>query len=175
MNAYETLGIREDAPEDEIRKAYRTLAKSCHPDLFTDSEEQARAQEKMVRLNLAYKEAMRQCAEKKTVNYYVLPPEKAWACAKSFFSRGEWDRALVQLSHIEKKDAAWYDLQGSILMQMGQHYSAMQAYKIAVRMEPDNQEYHSHALEAAVAVKKHQTMPYRIADWAKGLLRGRGR
>ena len=44
MNAFETLGLKENAPEDDIRRAYHSLAKQCHPDLFTDSAEQAAAQ-----------------------------------------------------------------------------------------------------------------------------------
>ena len=43
----------------------------------------------------------------------------------------------------------------------------------AVRRSPDNREYHAWALDAAVAVKKHQKFPYRVADWADGLLHPR--
>jgi len=32
MNPYDILGINSDASEDEIKKAYRTLAKKSHPD-----------------------------------------------------------------------------------------------------------------------------------------------
>ena len=34
---YEVLGVDDDAPSSEIKKAYRALAKACHPDFLGDS------------------------------------------------------------------------------------------------------------------------------------------
>lgn len=34
---YRVLGVAPDAPDDEIKKAYRELAKKYHPDNYTDS------------------------------------------------------------------------------------------------------------------------------------------
>ena len=36
---YEVLGLKKGASDDEIKKAYRRLAKSCHPDLHPDDKE----------------------------------------------------------------------------------------------------------------------------------------
>jgi curved DNA-binding protein CbpA len=33
QNPYQVLGVKSDATADEIRKAYRKLAKQLHPDL----------------------------------------------------------------------------------------------------------------------------------------------
>ena len=172
MNAFETLGLRENALEDEIRRAYHALAKTCHPDLFTDSAEQAAAQEKMIQLNLAYREALQRCSSRAAPNHYVvLSPEKAMALAKKYYESRQYDRALVQLSHIAERDAAWYAFQGNVLMAMGQYRSALQAFRICTKMEPDNREYHENTLRAAVEVRKHQKIAYRIADWARGILK----
>ena len=171
MNAFETLGLPETALEEDIRKAYHALAKTCHPDLFTDQADQAAAQEKMVRLNLAYKEALTRCVKNRSSHYVVQSPEKAMAMAQSYFERKQYDRALVQLSHIEEKTAPWYALQGNILMGMGQYQSALQSFKVCTRMDPENRDYHEATLRAAVAVRKHQQIHYRIADWARGLLK----
>ncbi|MGM9614005.1 MAG: molecular chaperone DnaJ [Oscillospiraceae bacterium] len=36
---YEVLGLQKGASDDEIKKAYRRIAKSCHPDLHPDDKE----------------------------------------------------------------------------------------------------------------------------------------
>ena len=38
---YEILGVNKDANENEIKKAYRSLAKKYHPDLNPDNKEEA--------------------------------------------------------------------------------------------------------------------------------------
>jgi hypothetical protein len=35
---YEILGVDDDAPTEEIKKAYRALAKECHPDILGDEK-----------------------------------------------------------------------------------------------------------------------------------------
>jgi curved DNA-binding protein len=47
---YETLGVSENATPEEIKKAYRKLARKYHPDINKDPE----AQEKFKEINAAY-------------------------------------------------------------------------------------------------------------------------
>ncbi len=47
---YETLGVSKDASQDEIKKAYRRLARKYHPDINKDSG----AEEKFKEINAAY-------------------------------------------------------------------------------------------------------------------------
>ena len=49
---YEVLGVNKNATEDEIKKAYRKLAKKYHPDANPDNKEEAEAKFKEV--NEAY-------------------------------------------------------------------------------------------------------------------------
>jgi DnaJ-class molecular chaperone len=52
---YQILGISKKATPEQIKRTYRTLVKSCHPDLFVSgSEEQARAGNQLREINAAY-------------------------------------------------------------------------------------------------------------------------
>ncbi|MER3422173.1 MAG: molecular chaperone DnaJ [Nitrospiraceae bacterium] len=51
---YETLGINRDASEEEIKKAYRKLARQYHPDLQSGDHQKKIAEEKFKEINEAY-------------------------------------------------------------------------------------------------------------------------
>lgn len=48
---YEVLGLKKGASEDEIKKAFKTMARKYHPDLHPDDKEAA---EKFKEVNEAY-------------------------------------------------------------------------------------------------------------------------
>jgi len=52
MNYYEILGVDRQASAQEIKKAYKTLAKKYHPDLNRDDPKTA--EQKMKEINVAY-------------------------------------------------------------------------------------------------------------------------
>ena len=55
-NYYEILGVDKNASADDLKSAYRRLAKKYHPDLFTTASEQEKkdAEEKFKEINHAY-------------------------------------------------------------------------------------------------------------------------
>ena len=172
LNAFETLGLSSDADEQQVRQAYHALVKACHPDQFPDPEAQKRAQDELIRLNLAYEEALRQAGDHPHVLRQV-PLLQAKETALRLLKQERYESALLQLGKAEERDGEWYYIQGQLLMGMRQYGSAHQAFREAIRLQPENNAYRQGALDAAVAIKKHQKWPYRVADWAGGLFRSR--
>ena len=74
-SCFETLGLRAWADPDEIRSAYRSLVKQCHPDMVQDPGEKQAAQERMIRLNLAYEEALRLASPRQHAPYIQEIPK----------------------------------------------------------------------------------------------------
>ena len=151
---FEVLGLQCGADAQQIRAAYRQRVKACHPDQFQDEEMQRRAQDQLVRLNLAYEEALRLTGQKK-VGFNLL------------------ESALRQLNRAETRDDGWYYLQGQILMSMRQYETAHQSYREAVRRDPNNQRYRQGALDAALAMKRNKDLPHKFAGWVKDKLNRR--
>ena len=59
-NPYKILGVSPEADEEEIKRAYRELARKYHPDRYSDSDLADLAGEKMKEINAAYEEIQRQ-------------------------------------------------------------------------------------------------------------------
>ncbi len=74
-NPYKVLGVSPEADDEEIKKAYRELARKYHPDRYSDSDLADLASEKMKEINAAYEEItrMREAAADRGGNYYEAP------------------------------------------------------------------------------------------------------
>ena len=55
---YQVLGVSPTASDDEVKKAYRTLAKRYHPDVNVGKPDAAAAEKKFVEVQQAYEEIM---------------------------------------------------------------------------------------------------------------------
>lgn len=170
MNAFEILGLSSHATQQQVHQAYRARAKACHPDQFPEGEQQRQAQEQLLQLNLAYEEALRLTAGPVS-GRPVAPSEEIKAIARRLMEQNRYETALMQLARAPYKDDEWYALQGQLLMKIRQYAKAHQSFREAVRLNPDSQEHRALALHAAITVKKHQRLRYRVADWAGALFR----
>ena len=160
-NPFEVLGLKGWAGPDEIRNAYRSLVKQCHPDMIRDPSEKEAAQNRMVALNLAYEEALR-IASPRPHSCSVTPEvscNEAVLLAKRAMARDNPAGALRALSRCEEKDGEWYYMQGKVLMALEEYDSAHQSFRQAVKLDPENNVYRAGALAAAVAYQKEQKLP----------------
>lgn len=115
-----------------------------------------------MRLNLAYAEAMRLVSSRQTGS--VVIPDAAQVAGK-LYEQGLYDGALRVLNKALTRDAAWYHLQGSILLKKNEAEAAHSCFRTAVRMDPNNALYRQCALNAAVRMRKQKTLRGRMACW----------
>lgn len=171
-NPFEVLGLKGWADQDEIRTAYRTLVKQCHPDMIQDPQQKEEAQQRMIALNLAYEEALRMASPRPQAPLGPAPtaPE-AILMAERALAKDNPESALRQLMRCEKRDGDWYYTQGKVLMAMEQYDSAHQSFREAVRRSPDNNVYRSGALAAVVAQREAETLHGKMKKALKNILK----
>ena len=168
-NPFQTLGLNAWATPEDIRGAYRSLARQCHPDMIRDPEEKAAAQNRMVQLNLAYEEALRLASPRGGIS---LTPElssaEAILMAQRAMARNNPEGALRSLIRSEQRDSEWYYMQGKVLMALEEFDSAHQSFREAVRLCPENNVYRSGALAAVLAHRKAESLQGRVKRaWKK--------
>ena len=171
-NPFEVLGLKGWADQDEIRTAYRTLVKQCHPDMIRDPRQKEEAQERMVRLNLAYEEALRLASPKGPAAVGPAPSAaEAVLMAERALSRDNPESALRQLMRCDERDGDWYYMQGKVLMAMEQYDSAHQSFREAVRRSPENNVYRSGALAAVVAQREAGTIHGKVKKVFRNIMK----
>lgn len=168
MDPYKVLGISPDATDDEVKKAYRTLAKQYHPDRYQNATAavQEQADRKMKEINSAYDDIQRQRkgggsarARQGYQSYQNYTGAEgytgsaAFADIREMISRGLIMQAQEALERLNDRSAEWYYLYGIVAMRRGWFSRARQCFETACQMEPDNAAYQQayQQVEAAFA------------------------
>ena len=166
MDPYQILGVDRDATDEEIKRAYRRLAKQYHPDANPGDESAAK---KMQEINDAYDriknpEKYRGGASQSSNPYgqsyggYGYNPfggyyqqqrsyhqkyaDSHLQAAYNYILYRRYREALNVLAQFEgAKNAAWYYLSALANQGIGNQVTALEHMRKAVSMEPDNQEY----------------------------------
>lgn len=172
QNPFLVLDVDCHADAQTVRSAYHAKVKTCHPDTIRGEGAQRMAQEKLVELNLAYEEAMRQVMLRDAGGPMAIVPD-AMQVAEKLMQQGHIDAALSILNRAPVRDGEWFYLQGKLLLRKGEAPAAHESFRAAVRTDPENNTYREAALDAAVAMRKQQTLQGRMASWAKRLVRPR--
>jgi len=149
---YSVLGVSPDASDEDIKKAYRELARKYHPDNYHDNPLADLAQEKMKEINEAYDLIMRMRsggsgAGSGGARSGSYGPGAGGGGTGSFaevraaISMGDLNRAEAILRSITNRNAEWHFLMGSLCYRKGWFDEARRYYQTAVNMDPNNLEY----------------------------------
>lgn len=156
---YEVLNIPSTATDEEVKKAYRELARKYHPDNYHDNPLADLAQEKMKEINAAYDEIQRQrsghgtaARQQRQSSYssyggwqYQQEREKdstpLYQQARMAINRNDLNMAEQILTQVPVHDGEWNFLKGTICYRRGWIDEAHRYYETACQMEPGNAEY----------------------------------
>ena len=167
QDPYKVLGVSPDASDEEIKQAYRRLAKKYHPDLNPGDQEAAR---KMQEVNAAYEQIKN--PEKAGPNpgssyggysgyggagYQGYDPfgfggaysgrqadsnsDQYQRSAQQYIRYGRYQEALNALQASSNRDARWYYLSALAHDGLGNQVMALEHIRRAVSMDPANPTY----------------------------------
>ena len=159
---YQVLGVPSTATDEEVKKAYRDLARKYHPDNYHDNPLADLAQERMKEINEAYEEVQSQRKAARSGGYstggqsyggqsYGQGYGQSYGYQSGYTSRYQRVRMAIQQGNLNlaeellnaqsDHDAEWNFLKGAICYRRGWLDEARQYYQTAVQMDPDNAEY----------------------------------
>jgi curved DNA-binding protein CbpA len=140
---YEVLGVSKDATDEQIKAAYRELARKYHPDNYADNPLADLASEKMQEINEAYDKIVSKRKGGSSSYSGANSGSPEFAHIRTLIANNMLDEAQRELDKFStnERNAEWYFLSGSVLYKRGWHSNAYSSFATAVNMEPDNAEY----------------------------------
>ena len=147
---YSILGVSESASDEEIKNAYRTLARKYHPDNYKDDNPlKDLANEKMKEVNAAYDEIQKMrsgAGNYRGQNTYYNTQGSAdpvYVRIRQMINSHRFTEAERALDAVAAEDrtAEWHYLESLVLMRRRLVNDAMRELEIACNMDPSNMEY----------------------------------
>ena len=147
---YSVLGLPPNASDEDVKKAYKKLAKKYHPDVAGNSEE---AQRKMQEINAAYDAIINHKESFSTGYGYQRQSGYSSAddggdpielrAAVAYINARRYMEALNALRSIapERRNGRWYYLSAYAKAHIGDTVGAMNDINAAIAREPGNVTY----------------------------------
>ena len=158
---YKVLNVPSTATDEEVKKAYRELARKYHPDNYHDNPLADLAQEKMKEINEAYSTIQKMRHQsggqasysgqggygRSSYGGYGGYQQADYSQGTPFqrvrfaIQRNDLNMAEQLLSAISDHTAEWHFLRGAICMRRGWLDEARRSFQQACAMDPGNGEY----------------------------------
>ena len=159
---YQILGVPETASDEEVKRAYRELARKYHPDNYHDNPLADLAQEKMKDINAAYEQITKMRSGAKGGGYSSAGTSGSYSgyCGyqqqyssqsssgssvlqqvRIAINTGNITRAEALLANYSDHNAEWNFLRGAVCYRRGWMDEAKRYYQTACQMDPGNAEY----------------------------------
>lgn len=160
-NPYEVLGVKETATKDEIKKAYRELAKKYHPDQYGNNPLKDLAEDKMRELNEAYDYLMKNTpdASYSNNNQGGYNNNSSYQSIEMDIRNSNFSSAERKLNGITTRDAEWNYLMGLLNLQRGWYNDAYNNLSMACNLNPGNMKYRE-ALNRLNSMNNSYREPY---------------
>ena len=163
MDPYKVLGVTPQTSDDDVKRAYRELARKYHPDNYINNPLADLAEARMKEINEAYDMIMNgrasgagagQAGGQQSGAYgarqqYGGGQQRAYTGAnaalysqvRQAINQGNLGLAEQLLQRSTARDAEWFYLMGTVYYRKGWYDEAMRAYTQACQMDPSNAEY----------------------------------
>ncbi|MDR3179010.1 MAG: J domain-containing protein [Oscillospiraceae bacterium] len=145
---YQILGVSQDATIEQIKSAYRNLAKKYHPDNYNNNPLADLAAEKMREINEAYEFIINQKKSKTKSNNSSYYNTNSYSHSNYFNIRDMINRGELQLAEntldntaVSQRDAEWFFLKGVVFCKKGWLNDGYNHISKACSIDPSNNEY----------------------------------